>query len=164
MWCRLWYLDRDGGKSAGTLMSIDTSIQPPSYAVRVDSSSSIRYTPPPANAMYSIICHCQCTGQSANAMLCHLLVCGMVHPATGLDTCKGMKSTPAAASGRLFFLKMSCYHLSLYGIVHQSIGFENCKTDQRQQQHQVHTSSCQCHVLCSIICCCVECCTHPEAV
>ncbi|KAL0039211.1 hypothetical protein WJX77_011469 [Trebouxia sp. C0004] len=41
---RLWYIDRDGGKSAGTLMSIDTSIHPPFYAVRIDSTSSIRET------------------------------------------------------------------------------------------------------------------------
>ncbi|KAA6422654.1 MAG: hypothetical protein FRX49_07514 [Trebouxia sp. A1-2] len=41
---RLWYIDKDGGKIAGKLMSIDTSIHPPSYAVRIDSTSSIRET------------------------------------------------------------------------------------------------------------------------
>jgi len=36
-------------------MSIDTSIQPPSYAVRIDSSSSIRYTSFTANVMRSAL-------------------------------------------------------------------------------------------------------------
>lgn len=42
-WCdRLWYLGRDGSKSGGTLVSVDSSIQPPSYAVRIDKTNSIR--------------------------------------------------------------------------------------------------------------------------
>lgn len=41
--CRLWYLERDGSKAASTVVSIDSSIQPPSYAVQIDKSNSIRY-------------------------------------------------------------------------------------------------------------------------
>lgn len=44
MACRLWYLERDGSKAAGTVVSVDSSIQPPSYAVRIDKSDSIRYS------------------------------------------------------------------------------------------------------------------------
>ena len=38
----MWYLEREGGKAAGTLVSVDSSIQPPSYAVRIDKTNSVR--------------------------------------------------------------------------------------------------------------------------
>ena len=41
--CRLWYLERDGGKAASTLVSVDSSVAPPSYAVRIDKTNSVRY-------------------------------------------------------------------------------------------------------------------------
>ena len=43
--CRLWYLGRDGSKAACTVVSVDSSVQPPSYGVHIDntSSNSIRY-------------------------------------------------------------------------------------------------------------------------
>ena len=43
--CRLWYVERSGSKAAGTVVSVDSSIQPPSYAVRIDKTNSIRYLP-----------------------------------------------------------------------------------------------------------------------
>lgn len=46
--CRLWYLERDGGKAASTLVSVDSSVAPPSYAVRIDKTNSVRYAPIPS--------------------------------------------------------------------------------------------------------------------
>ena len=51
MTCRLWYLERDGSRAAGTVASVDSSIQPPSYAVRIDKSDSIRYPSSPSTAV-----------------------------------------------------------------------------------------------------------------
>ena len=50
MACRLWYLERDGSKAAGTVVSVDSSIQPPSYAVCIDKSDGIRYPSSPTPA------------------------------------------------------------------------------------------------------------------
>ena len=42
--CRVWYIDREGQRQPASVVSVDDSVQPPSYGVRLDGTGTVRET------------------------------------------------------------------------------------------------------------------------